>query len=312
VPSEPAFDQDPEQTQMNTPSYREEVLICGGERNLIGIHCIPKVQTSDVAVVFLNAGLIHRAGPGRLYVQLARALAGKGIASLRIDFSSLGDSPPRRAAIPLLQLAALEPSEAVEAMLRKGAKQVYLAGICSGAFAALRSVCADARIAGAILINPQELAQIGGDESQNWARRYFTKSLFSAKAWRNLFTGRIKYKRLVSTIFRQAVALTQPRAPSEDGPAPITALRSDVSAVIARGGRLFFLVSQSDISVEHVDHIRRGLDVEVSDRIDYAEIAGSEHLFTRPQDKQAVQRAVLDWIESCSKAHDQAPASNSI
>src|SRR5262249_32019788 len=45
-------------------------------------------------ILFLNAGAVHRVGPNRMYVTLARAFAERGLTSARIDLGGLGDSAP--------------------------------------------------------------------------------------------------------------------------------------------------------------------------------------------------------------------------
>src|SRR5262249_27402146 len=68
-----------------------------GSRSLFGIHTEPldppRGKRSPM-VLFLNAGAVHRVGPNRMYVDLARSWAEHGLTSLRLDLSGLGDSPP--------------------------------------------------------------------------------------------------------------------------------------------------------------------------------------------------------------------------
>ena len=77
----------------------ERPVMIGADRNLMGIVCEPDGPwpASRPAMIMLNAGLIHRVGPNRLHVRLARELAARGFLSLRLDLSGRGDSDPRRA-----------------------------------------------------------------------------------------------------------------------------------------------------------------------------------------------------------------------
>src|SRR3954447_26582491 len=73
---------------------RDEVLRIGPEQQLAGIFSHPEasaVPAARPAVVLLNAGVLHRVGPHRLHVQLARRLAALGFASLRLDLGGIGD-----------------------------------------------------------------------------------------------------------------------------------------------------------------------------------------------------------------------------
>ncbi|MFP2897131.1 hypothetical protein [Corallococcus sp. 4LFB] len=78
---------------------RERICTFGPEQSLVGILTEPdpaKVLPEAPAVVLSNVGLNHHVGPYRLWVELARQLAGRGITTLRFDLSGLGDSRPRR------------------------------------------------------------------------------------------------------------------------------------------------------------------------------------------------------------------------
>ena len=77
---------------LNLPAGTETPLRFGPNGALFGIHCRPCKAGRELAVVILNTGRHPRHGVGRFGVEFARELAQAGIASLRIDFSGLGDS----------------------------------------------------------------------------------------------------------------------------------------------------------------------------------------------------------------------------
>ena len=69
-----------------------------GPARLFGVLSEPEngIEPSAPTVVFLNVGLIGHQGPGRLWVELARACAAAGgVRCLRVDLSGIGDSPAR-------------------------------------------------------------------------------------------------------------------------------------------------------------------------------------------------------------------------
>jgi hypothetical protein len=60
---------------------------------LFGVLTEPAVaETTDLGAVLLNAGAIRRVGPNRMWVELARRWAARGVPSLRLDLEGLGDS----------------------------------------------------------------------------------------------------------------------------------------------------------------------------------------------------------------------------
>ena len=74
---------------------REMTVLMGRHKSLVGTLPIVAISavTAPPTVVLLNAGIVHRVGPNRMHVLLARALAAAGIPSLRFDMSGIGDSP---------------------------------------------------------------------------------------------------------------------------------------------------------------------------------------------------------------------------
>lgn len=84
------------------------------------------------ALILMNAGLVPRSGPFRVYAQLARALASKGFVVFRFDQSGLGDSPVSTVAGPGRKRGE---AEAAMQLVRgqTGIGRFVLGGICSGA-----------------------------------------------------------------------------------------------------------------------------------------------------------------------------------
>ncbi len=105
---------------------------------------------SSVLFVFLNAGAVHRQGPFRLYVHLARRLAALGFASVRFDQPGIGDA--LRAAErpqPALLGDVLDQLQA-----RTGCARFVVGGICSAADAGWQLALRDPRVQGLMLLDP--------------------------------------------------------------------------------------------------------------------------------------------------------------
>ncbi len=88
----------------------ERAISFGESGALFGIIGSPDVPDPQrPAVLIPNTGVIHRVGPSRMHVELARALASAGLVSLRLDNAGLGDSetvPGRSDADSTLDLCA--------------------------------------------------------------------------------------------------------------------------------------------------------------------------------------------------------------
>ena len=165
----------------------KETIVRFGERSgNVGILSHARVtKPSRPCVILMNSGLVHRVGPNRIYVKLARQLASKGFDVLRMDFSGVGDSLMRRDHLPYEKSSAIEVAQAMEAVEAElGKRDFVLAGICSGAEAALQIANADTRVRAIV---PIEF--YGYDTS--WYRIYSYRSkLFNPKSWLRLLSGR--------------------------------------------------------------------------------------------------------------------------
>ena len=143
---------------MSDPVLTEETLQFGEGGRLSGILTRPSVPVRDPpelpVFVFFNAGLLHRVGPHRLYVHLARDLSRMGFSSLRVDLAGKGDSPPRPGLTNQQSVAADydEILRVLESRLAPG--PLVLAGLCSGADNAIRLAPKDSRVVGLVLLDP--------------------------------------------------------------------------------------------------------------------------------------------------------------
>lgn len=95
----------------------------------------PATRASDLTVVFVNAPDLSRIGPGRLWVDAARAVAASGARAIRFDVAGAGDSPPREGwpAWPPFPPTAIDDVTAVAA---EAGGAVLLVGLCAGAYSA--------------------------------------------------------------------------------------------------------------------------------------------------------------------------------
>jgi alpha-beta hydrolase superfamily lysophospholipase len=127
--------------------------------------CPGRVDRRLPAVLFLNTAQEVHIGPGRLWVELARALAPLGFEVLRADGNGIGDSPERRKKNPLSVEAAdgtvvdLNRTYApdllddIEDLVAEIDRQVILVGVCSGAYHAIEMGAA-LGVAGVCAVNP--------------------------------------------------------------------------------------------------------------------------------------------------------------
>lgn len=283
------------------PVWREQVLHFGAHATQRGVLCqsatAPPPQAQDGVVIFINAGLIHHVGPNRLHVQLARALAAAGVASLRLDLSGIGDSSVRADNLPIFSLVRREPVEAMDALAALGYGRFALAGLCSGAYSAFHAACADPRVVAAVMINPEDLEVGGAPGTQSWARRYWTRSIFRPQAWLNLLSGRANFGRLLATL-RQQLGAAGPRRATPAGPHPVVAELT--AAVIARPLQLLFLTCDDDVSTQYLGALfgGRALHSLPAGAVVHEVVPQCDHLFTRLQDQRRLREQLVPWLRS--------------
>lgn len=116
---------------------------------VFGVLTRPASAPRGPVVVLLNAGFIHRPGPFRLHVDLARALAADGFASARIDLPGTGDAPapsnPDDVAVVAEVLDALGASCAADGFV--------VGGLCSAADLGWKVALADPRVRGFVMLD---------------------------------------------------------------------------------------------------------------------------------------------------------------
>ncbi len=135
---------------------RDEIVVRFGEANsLVGIVTPAGDRASSTAVVLLNAGVIHRVGPHRMNVRLARHLSARGFTAMRFDLSGIGDSRAAVGDLSFRERSVVETRAAIDLLSREhGASRFVLFGLCSGADNGLATALADPRVVGLVMVDP--------------------------------------------------------------------------------------------------------------------------------------------------------------
>lgn len=132
----------------------ETPFFFGEQHPLLGILSETHGAPRKTAVLLLNSGLVHRAGPFRLGVDIARGLSEAGFPVLRIDQSARGDSDRRRD-VGVVDAAELDIDDAKAALRsRTGVDKIIMAGLCSGSDDVVRHVSKASDVDGQILMDP--------------------------------------------------------------------------------------------------------------------------------------------------------------
>ena len=134
---------------------KETFATFGATNGLVGIVTMPEGGSqAPFACLLMNAGVIHRIGPHRLNVKIARALAADGIPSVRIDLSGLGDSEIARTDRDFWDQAVVDLQGAMDYIERAhGIHKFVVLGICSGAVNGYALTKVDKRVIGLMMFD---------------------------------------------------------------------------------------------------------------------------------------------------------------
>jgi alpha/beta superfamily hydrolase len=119
----------------------------------------PSAGPAPLAVLLLSSGALPRTGPNRVWVEMARRWATRGIPTVRLDLAGIGDAggedPKLVSDEGQYQSWRIDDVRRVLDHLEASAiaDRFVLGGLCSGANCALQGALADSRVCGLLLIN---------------------------------------------------------------------------------------------------------------------------------------------------------------
>jgi pimeloyl-ACP methyl ester carboxylesterase len=186
--------------ELDGTAIRETPFFAGTpSEELFGIVAEPVgARAADVCVVLFNAGAMHHIGPNRMWVEMARRWAARGVPVARVDLAALGDSEGDP--LPSGDVAALytrETSDQVRVTLdaleaRGVARRFVLGGLCSGAYWSFHGALQDERVVSTLLLNPRAFFWDPNLERM----RELRSGLRSGTLWRRAAHGEASFARI--------------------------------------------------------------------------------------------------------------------
>jgi pimeloyl-ACP methyl ester carboxylesterase len=274
----------------------ERAVTFGPASSLVGVVTEPiasaRIQGAPT-VVILNAGIIHRVGPNRLHVALARELAARGFLSLRFDLSGLGDSEPRKDALPLHDGNMADIRAALDAV-SAATSGVVLLGLCSGADNAIAYASSDERVVGAILLDPSI------PRTRGYYLRHLTRRVQSAWSRPLLGAGGAEpFKHSLSRLVRLGRdAVSDSDSSPLQRPEVRQFLQDAYSSTMARGVRVLGVLT-GGLTHRH-NHSRQLLEafptLREGPHLRLAYLSDSDHTFTRAANRTSLIQLVVEWL----------------
>lgn len=136
-------------TPMPGDRARDTLLQFGPEGRLVGVLSGDPSASNAPVLVLPNAGLVPRAGPFRLHVEIAQRLARHGICTFRFDTPGVGEAS---------RIAGCSAHDATVAALdalaaQHGARRFVVGGVCSAADLGWSTALRDPRVCGMLMLD---------------------------------------------------------------------------------------------------------------------------------------------------------------
>lgn len=289
----------------------ERAIRFGADGMLFGVVTEPRnVQAQPRAVVFVNAGADSHVCVGRIYVTLARQWARRGFVVLRMDLAGIGDSDNRsgRPDNEVYPPTAIEDIRAAVELLRGQLRvsDVTIAGLCSGAYHALRAAAAALPLNRIFLVNPQtffwqqgkELADIQLAEVIS-ARRTYGDRVRSVEYWKKLLSGRANVGYIVRVYVQRFILwfTTTGRALARCLHFKLSNdLARDLEEIVARGVHITIVFARGEPGIELL-RLQSGSTVErLRDRCQLHIIDGADHTFSNSASRTVLEQVLSDAL----------------
>jgi alpha-beta hydrolase superfamily lysophospholipase len=300
-------------------SITERPVFISAGVTLFGIITEPRSdEKRRRAVILLNPGADFHIGASRMYVSLARRWARRGYFVLRLDLAGIGDSATRSGNAD----DEVFPDQAIDDIRgaiefiqsRYAIADMTLAGLCSGAYHALRAAADGLSVNRILMVNPQnyfwkkgmsldqlQLAEVVHNPG------VYRRRVFSLRAWRRMFTGEVSIVRIAmiyfhrlrlagESILRDLARRLRVRLPQD--------LAWELEKIVANGIRITFIFARGEPGIALLKLQAGSMVSRLGDRCHVRIVDSGDHIFSR-RESRSLMEAVLSE-ELFARADDAA------
>ena len=266
---------------------------------------------SPFCAVWLGAGAVRHIGPSRMWVELSRQWAVRGVPSVRVDLPGIGEAdgdagePVSNA--NMYSAERIEQAHAVlDQLVARGMPDRFvLGGLCAGAYLALRVALADERVISAIMINLYAFT---------WSEALAAEREMSS-ALRGLRTGlwrRVIRLRIDRELMRRSARRLRPdriragmRRPAEQAQAEEG--RRAFARFAERGTEALFLLSHGEALHGQLDRLGLLGDADRWPSVHVEALPTRDHVFRavwlQRRVRDSVDRALRRTIQTAGVGH---------
>jgi pimeloyl-ACP methyl ester carboxylesterase len=247
---------------------------------------------------------------GRMNVLLARSWARQGYLVLRMDLAGIGDSPTRagRPSDEVFPPGALKDiAHAIEFIRTSyGISDVTLAGLCSGAYHALRAAVANLPVNRILMVNPENFFWKEGSKLEELQvaevvrnPAIYKQRFLSLGAWRRVLSGEVNLWRVVKIyFFRPLLAVESKlrdltrwlhiRLPNDLG--------WELEHIDSRALRIVFVFARGEPGIDLL-RIEAGSSVRrLGERCRVYIIDGADHTFSKKSSQAVLEQILSDEL----------------
>ena len=283
------------------------VIDCGGTP-MVGILHHPDQAPTRGLLMITAGGPQYRVGGHRQLTLWARALCEQGLAVLRFDQRGKGDAwGEYRDFVDLDDdiRCALDRLTAECPTLR----EVVLWGECNAASAILYYAYRDARVSGAVLLNPWVHTEAGAAKAT--LKYYYLQRLMQPSFWRKLLSGRFNPFASLTSLVQLLRAASRSTVPSDATAAAANVAEISRSLPLTEGlllglqrfrGRLLVVLSGRDPVAHEYETVVSGSPAwqqALSARHTVTErMATGDHTFSSAEQRHHVLATAQAWLRS--------------
>jgi pimeloyl-ACP methyl ester carboxylesterase len=293
--------------QISAATLTERPLHFGGEARLFGIVSEPgDGERRRRAVILVNAGADYHIAIGRMYVSLARYWARRGYVVLRMDLAGLGDSDarPGRPENEVFPPEATDDIRAATALIRErySASEITVAGLCSGAYHALRAAVNAVPLNRILLVNPETFRWSEGMTLEDIdpaavvrTGRVYGERMRSWTSWKKLLTGKADLPWIAKRMWLRcvlSVAVTLRRALRWLNIGSRNDLGSELQRLAARGIQTTMVFSRGEPGIALLRMQAGSALQRLGDRFHLHIIDNADHTFSRSASRAELQEVL--------------------
>ncbi len=265
----------------------EKAITFGLDNGFIGVISEPEgnaVKDAPILII-LNSGLLHKIGPFRLSVDVARTVQKEGYTVLRFDLSGIGDSKMQLRDSEG-DLAVVDVKTAMDYLYKcYGVEKFVLMGLCSGSDDSHRTAVADDRVIGTINLDGY------GYRNINYYFHYYGRRLRSLKfLTRKLMPNHHSNENEGTP--NQANAYSREFPPEEQ-------VASEFSILSGRNVKMLYIytggVDEYYIYKQQLRDVFSGVDFKDNLELEYYPYAN--HTYSRVNSRKRVVNRVVDWMK---------------